>query len=170
MTTIPELRLIMADVFIELTRLDNEAMDLQAIMHRLEAEGITDATEHWRADRAGNRTILELIHPMGSDYEQKHGRRREYIGTDPDNIRAAQKRQENMSDWKRYGYMLNRATEKRETLTRMIRQLALVALGQQQSLWGQDNRGDIRSESDIVPSKNVSPQDMSCVILSKAKY
>lgn len=56
-----------------------------ALIRELEQQGTTDASIHWRRrPEDGRPGILELLHSQDSDFALKNGRRREYIGTDPE--------------------------------------------------------------------------------------
>lgn len=68
----------------DMAALDHQADQLTHALDLLRDQGITQATAHWR-----KKNLLELVHPTGSDYHQRHGRRREYIGTDPVKIQHA---------------------------------------------------------------------------------
>jgi len=81
-----------------LVQLKQERAAIQAEIKELEELGVTEATPHWRQKETnGKAAMLELIHSTGSEYEKRTGRRREYIGTDPDKIQVT------LSCVKRYG-------------------------------------------------------------------
>jgi hypothetical protein len=81
-----------------LAQLQQERAAIQAEIKELEELGVTEATPHWRQKETnGKSAMLELIHSTGSEYEKRTGRRRKYIGTDPDKIQAT------LSYVKRYG-------------------------------------------------------------------
>ena len=72
-----------------LAQLQQERAAIQAEIKELEELGVSEATPHWRQKETnGKAAMLELIHSTGSEYEKRTGRRREYIGTDPDKIQA----------------------------------------------------------------------------------
>ncbi len=57
----------------------SEMLDLEAQVHAIEEQGITDATPWWKGGK-----YLVLVHP------QKNGeRQREYVGADPSKVQVA---------------------------------------------------------------------------------
>lgn len=98
----------------------------------LEAQGVTEGKIHWRRRPFGDQPgILELLHPQESEYTRKAGRRREYIGTDPE------KQQEAFAKIKRWKTLQEAKSEQRRIrdkmaeIERQISRLELIASGKQ---------------------------------------
>jgi hypothetical protein len=90
MTDKPTYRDRLNQIAAALDKLHEQADALRAQMADLEAQGIIDAAEHWRKDRDGQKTILELVYSVHSDRVTQEGKRRiEYIGNSPEKIEAA---------------------------------------------------------------------------------
>jgi hypothetical protein len=151
----------MRDVLGELIEIDREIINAGQAQERLRGN-MSNASLHWRRDRAGNRTMLELVHPSGSDYERANGRRREYIGTDPGNVAQARQRIKNYDEYQKLEYLRREATRQAQRIRGIIRQLALVTLGEQAKLWGQTESDSAPIHAnDVTTGCTVSPQDMS---------
>jgi hypothetical protein len=87
MIDIKERLISIADRLDELKR---EQATIQAEIEELRKLGVSEATPHWRRKETnGKAAILELLHSTGSVYEKRTGRRREYVGTNPEKIQAA---------------------------------------------------------------------------------
>lgn len=78
--TVKQLNTLAAALPGVITKLDAELATAQKRMAQLKRAGLIYATEHWREGR-----YLYLVHPQ-HDGERK----REYVGTDPKKIKAAQ--------------------------------------------------------------------------------
>ena len=78
--TVKQLNTLAAALPGVITKLDAELATAQKRMAQLKRAGLVYATEHWREGR-----YLYLVHPQ-HDGERK----REYVGTDPKKIKAAQ--------------------------------------------------------------------------------
>lgn len=104
-------------------------------IHELEAQGISEASIHWRrkGDPAGRPDQLELLHPTGSAYEKRTGRRREYIGTDPEKQQEAIAR---VRRWRAYQDAQGEVKKIKDKMTDIvgrIKHLEWTALGEQKS-------------------------------------
>ncbi len=92
-----------------MTRLYIEAEKIRNQMAKLEESGIIDAGIHWRKDRSGDKTILELVYSTHSDRVKVEGKRRiEYIGKRPEKIEAAQAALARFDEYQKLKSVLNR--------------------------------------------------------------
>jgi hypothetical protein len=120
-----------------LDELKQEQAAIQAEINELQRLGVTDATPHWRRKETkyGKAAMLELIHSTGSAYEQRTGRRREYIGTDQVKIQAV------LDCVKRYGRFRSLNLDLRDKERHVYRvekgidQLERLAFAKQITLW-----------------------------------
>jgi len=121
----------MAAVWLELSKLQEQADDLVNQMSKLENAGMVNATIHTRSDNGG----MELLHPTGSTYEQEFKRRREYIGKKPEAQEAARKR---VGRWQKHRDLKAKwriTNGKIEDIKRQIQRLELLTLGKQAKLF-----------------------------------
>lgn len=121
----------MASVWIELATLQEQAGDLMRQMEQLESAGIVNATIHTRSDNGG----MELLHPTGSEYEQRTGRRREYIGKKPEAQDAARAKIQRYHDHVKLKAQWQTVASKRIEIQRQIERLEIMALGKQAKLF-----------------------------------
>lgn len=133
----------MAAVWLELSNLHEKVNNLDLEMRQLEQAGIVNATIHTRSDNGG----LELLHPVGSDYEREHGRRREYIGKKPEAQAAARGRVLRYQQHSQLKHECQKTIEQIKIIERRIDALEQAAFGRQAKLF---------SEMGTVPS---SPPD-----------
>lgn len=105
-------------------------------MEQLLDAGLTDASLHWRKDARGERTILELLHPTGSPYETQNGRRREYIGKDPQKIAEAKARVDRYHQYQMLQQKVRSDESELVTIKHRIDALEMMALAVQQELPG----------------------------------
>lgn len=139
MSDYEELANSLFEVLHKLADLEEQQTALQAKITALEARPMTDASPHWRKDRDGQPTILELIHRTGSTYEQANSRRREYIGKDPDKIAEARERRKRFKQHRELKRQLYDTEYQATRIRRGIKQLALLANeAEQKPLWGQN--------------------------------
>lgn len=78
--TVKQLNTLAASLPGVIAKLDAELAEAHKRMAQLKRAGLIYATEHWREGR-----YLYLVHP-----QQDGERKREYVGTDPKKIKAAQ--------------------------------------------------------------------------------
>lgn len=153
----------------EVISIKREQNHIRAIISDLESKPITDAREHWRADRNGEYTILELLHSTDSQYFHETGRRREYIGKDPAKIAAAREARERHNEIARAKGLWKTTDDKIRGILRYFERLEYFAIGKQSSFLGEgygdvgtsENGGDITGPASEQISRNASPQDMS---------
>jgi len=119
-------------IYAEMDKIDQQIDDMRFMSK-------TNATMHWRPDSKGERTILELLHPTGSEYEQRTGRRREYIGKDPEKIAEAKEAKKCYREWQELisrGKHLESAADR---LHREIIKIDVISNGIKLELWGHEN-------------------------------
>lgn len=73
-----------------------EANAIKSQMDDLESQGLICASLHWPKDKPG---ALELLFSSNSEYARKTGRRRQYIGKDPQKQEAAK---DSIQRWKQH--------------------------------------------------------------------
>jgi len=98
---------------------------------------MTNATMHWRPDSKGERTILELLHPTGSEYEQRTGRRREYIGKDPEAIQEAREAKKRYREFQELVSRKKQLEFNGDDLERRIMIVSDCSVQVKRELWGQ---------------------------------
>lgn len=132
MTTTDDFRTRLMAVCDRLDSLHEELTITRAQIAEIEAQGVSYATVHWRRQPTVEQPgIMELLHPENSEYAQQHGRRREYIGTDPAKQAAARAR---IARWEEYRKAQGRAgylKEKISDIQGRISMLEYCALGKQ---------------------------------------
>lgn len=144
-----------------LARLEEEAEATQAKIAKLKQSNMTDATIHWRKDRNGEASLMELLHHQDSDYHKQTGRRREYVGNDPQRIEEARERVRKFHKYQTLREEERVLTAKAQNIRRWIKQLEYQAFGEKQT-WGHEAPTAV----DLVsPQQNglddASPQGMS---------
>lgn len=160
--TIDQLQDRFVSIIDELIHLQRERIQLERMLSELKDQPITDANEHWRADRNGDNTILELLHSTDSAYFKETGRRREYIGKDPARIAAAREARQRYNRVNKINSQLVTIDDKARGILRYFERLEYFALGMQKSLWGQDkNSGDRSAPASPRIAAGLSPQDLS---------
>lgn len=97
-------------------------------LRELQAQGITEATIHWREPG-----MLELLYPAGSDYVARTGRRREYIGKDPAKQQEAIARVNRREEYLKLEKEINRTKYKMQEIIGKISMLEWAALGEQKT-------------------------------------
>lgn len=114
-----------------------EAHDVFLTIADLEERGISTARPYWmrKDDPDGKPDQLELTHPTNSEYYNRTGRRREYIGTDPDKIAAALDAIERLQKHQRLTVVYNDLAQKIRTAENHIVAMEGVVMGKQQKLW-----------------------------------
>jgi hypothetical protein len=138
----PSIRARLSTVCEALDRLYQQLQAVQVKISELEAQGLSEASVHWRRPPSDNQPgILELLHPAGSTYVAKHGRRREYIGTIPDRQQEALGRVERWAEYQKAKRAEFEIKEKMSQIETRISGLELVAIGRQKSLFGDTNPG-----------------------------
>lgn len=147
----------------QLDALDAELRQIKDAIDRTKAQGMTDATIHWRQEG-----MLELVYSINSDYARRNGRRREYIGVDQDKIDEAMARiarhtryQELLSDAR---HIYNQIRNIESAITNVFRVTAKGPL--ELPLDGDTQNGDkeISPANLVCPhneQKNLSPLAMS---------
>ena len=99
-----EIRARMLAVCDKLDGLESEVKAIQAQMDDLEKQGIICARLHWRKDKPG---ALELLYSSNSEYAKRTGRRRQYIGKDPQKQEQAKASIQRWKEHKQLGSRLN---------------------------------------------------------------
>jgi len=129
-----------------LAGLEQELTGVQERIAELERLGFCNATVHWRKEG-----MMELLHPTGSEYERKTGRRREYIGTSQGKQQAAIARIERHSEWRAMKGEARRLEGKIRDINHAIKNVFRVC-GQPQNLdrWGQKLL-DRKTEPNLSP-------------------
>lgn len=130
----------MAEVWLELSNIREQADNLVAQMAELENAGMVNATIHTRSDNGG----MELLHPTGSAYEKDNSRRREYIGKKPEAQEAARARVERWHKHVELKREWSRHQDKVRQIEYRIEYLYMAALGKQAKLFsdvGTQNAG-----------------------------
>lgn len=123
----------MAEVWLELSNLHEQADNLVSQMAELQQAGMSNATIHTRSDNGG----MELLHPVGSDYEREHGRRREYIGKKPEAQEAAKAK---VQRWHKHNALKTEwqtISSRCIEIERQIGRLETIALGRQAKLFSE---------------------------------
>ena len=126
--TVKQLNTLAAALPGVIAKLDAELATAQKRMAQLKRDGLVYATEHWREGR-----YLYLVHPQ-HDGERK----REYVGTDPKKIKAAQDAIARARD---YDALAERARQIEATL---------YEGGQRLAHFGSGPLGRVRNRSDAV--------------------
>ena len=98
---------------------------------RLEQADIAQAGIHWRKNRQGEKTILELVYAKDSARVRSGQRRIEYIGQDPEKQQAALARLERFREWRDLGHSLHNLEGKLSQIERALSQLARYVNGEQ---------------------------------------
>lgn len=142
-------------VWAELHSLQKQGNQLSQQIAELEQAGFVNATIYIRKDTGG----MELLHPMGSEYEVKTGRRREYVGTKLEQQETAKARVERWKQWQQLKRELQKVTSKQASIERNLKQLELAARGEQRSFFSDVGTNQPGSSAHIVPSvTNISPR------------
>lgn len=110
----------------------------------IQRAGVTNATIHRRSDTGG----MELLHPSDSDYVRRNGRRREYIGQDPDKQREAKQLVARFEEWQGVKNKLEGLQSKRRLIDMSIAKMETHLFGQQLSM-GTEFTGEGRG---LVPT------------------
>lgn len=142
-------------VWLELHNLYEQSQQLSQQIAELEQQGFVNATIHIRKDTGG----MELLHPMGSEYEVKIGRRREYVGTKPEQQKVAKERVA------RYHHLLKLTGEAREVrgkihqIERAIERLEQVSRNiHQQSFFSMGTNGNSAVTHPVPNVRDISPR------------
>lgn len=138
----------MAMVWMQLDTLTRAIETITQEMAQLEQAGMTSATIHIRSDNGG----MELLHHSGSDYEQKNGRRREYVGKNPDKQLEAKCRVKRYQTYQTLKGELGVMRDKKQTIKNQISRLEMAALGKQAKLFSEVGTTRPGSADKIVPT------------------
>lgn len=146
----------MAAIWIELATLQEHADNLVRQMQGLEQAGMVNATIHTRSDNGG----IELLHPTGSEYEQRTKRRREYIGKKPEAQESARARIERYHEHTRLKAEWLTITGKMRQIQHHIERLELVAVGRQTKLFSDVGTAGADGQLYAVPTdySRLTPQ------------
>ena len=143
----PSIRIRLQNIADTLDTLAQQSADLAGIIATLENAGITNAQPYWmrKDDPTGKPDQLELTHPTTSAYSRRTGRRREYIGTDPERIAAALGRIERYKKWRIHRVTLAGVQDKMRTIENHLVALEYAATGKQQSFLDIEGAAPARS-------------------------
>jgi len=158
-----------ARVLKTLVELESQADYLEAKLEAMAALPMTNATVHWRKDRNGEPTILELLHATGSEYEQETGRRREYIGKDQEKIAEAKAARKRYKEHQELQRQIREIQSEARSIRYQLDRLELTANAEQTTMWGQENSRPRKNpheprgqgswgQSFEGPERQVSPQ------------
>lgn len=121
----------MAAVWLELSALKEAAETIIQDMAQLEQAGMTNATIHIRSDNGA----MELLHHSGSEYKQKGGRRREYVGKKPEAQEEARCKHKRYQSYQSLKHELASKQEEIRSIEYQIGRLEMAALGKQAKLF-----------------------------------
>lgn len=148
----------MAAVWLELSTLKATMETIAQDMAQLESAGMTSAKIHIRADNGG----MELLHHSGSEYEQKNGRRREYVGKKPEAQEAARARIQRFGMHRKLKDELAIKNHAIRLIEHEIDNLCMAALGKQAELFsGMGTPGSAISPPAVPTDLNrLTPKDV----------
>lgn len=138
----------MAMVWMQLDTLKRAIETITQEMAQLEQTGMTSATIHIRSDNGG----MELLHRSGSEYEQKNGRRREYVGKNPDKQLEAKCKVKRYQSHQTLKGELRALRDKSQTIENQISYLEMVALGKQAKLFSEMGTDPLLATGGSVPT------------------
>lgn len=138
----------MAAVWLELSTLKEAAETITQEMTQLEQAGMTSATIHIRSDNGG----MELLHHSGSEYEQKNGRRREYVGKNPDKQLEAKCKVKRYQSYQSLKRELAAKQQKVREIEYQISRLETVTYGKQTKLFSESGDSNLFAEQKSVPT------------------
>lgn len=141
-------------VWLELHSLQEQAAQLSQQIAALEQAGFVNATIHIRKDNGG----MELLHPMGSEYEVTTGRRREYVGTKPEAQEVAKARVQRYHEWHKTSRQLAEVMSKVNRIQYQLARLEMITLGKQMSFLEEMGTNDNPATPQRVPNvRDISP-------------
>jgi len=138
----------MAAIWLELSKLKEAAEIIAREMAELEQAGMTSATIHVRSDNGG----MELLHRSGSDYEQKNGRRREYIGKNSDKQLEARSKVKRYQSYQTLKGELASQQEHIRAIEYQISRLEMITLSKQAKLFSDVGTGNAGQQLYTVPT------------------
>lgn len=138
----------MAAVWLELSTLKEAVEQIEQEMTQLEQAGMTSATIHIRSDNGG----MELLHASGSEYEQQHGRRREYVGKNPDKQLEARCKVKRYQSYQSLKKELSTKQEAIRAIEYQISRLEIISLGKQAKLFSDVGTNRSAAAEKIVPT------------------
>lgn len=138
----------MAMVWMQLSTLKAAIETITQEMAQLESAGMTSATIHVRSDNGG----MELLHHSGSDYERQTGRRREYVGKNPDKQLEAKCRVKRYETYRTLKAELAVMQEKLRNIEYQVSRLEMVALGKQAKLFSNVGTDQPAAAAPAVPT------------------